>query len=247
MYPILFSIGNFNVYTHGVIAVLGIVAASTLIYKLASKRQLDREYFFDNTIFTILFGIIGARLSYFFLYRYQFSSFKEIINLWDGGLVSYGGFIVGGVGYVLLLLKQKQKISSWLDITALGFFLGLFIGRIGDLFAGEYNGIRSSFSIPWIGANNVVPVSFYEALLCLIIFIIFYNFKERKIFFDKPGLIASSSVMLYSFVRFILDFWRTEEQVLAGIAPGQITSLIIFVISFIFAIVILKRRTHGDR
>ena len=45
MYPILFEINGFNIYTHGVLAVVGIIAGSVLIYLIAKKEKMNTKYF----------------------------------------------------------------------------------------------------------------------------------------------------------------------------------------------------------
>ena len=137
MYPVLFQLGSLTFYTHGVFAVLGVILGAYVSYGIAKKSNLNAELFFDNIVFTVLFGIIGARLSYFVIYHSQFESWTKIFYIWEGGLVSYGGIIFGIATFILLLRKQKESVPKWLDVGAIGFFLGLAIGRIGEIFAGE--------------------------------------------------------------------------------------------------------------
>jgi len=244
MHPILFTIGNFNFYTHGLVAVLGIILAAFVTNLLAKKQKLDTEFFFDNIVFTTLFGIIGARITYFVIYRDQFSSWKQIIDLQDGGLVSYGGFILGGLCFWLLLRKQKQPVLKWFDLFSVGFFLGLSLGRIGDLFAGEYNGVYSERSLGFIGAYNIVPVSFYEAILCFCIFLAMLLLYRKRSKRFLTGELLFTSVSLYSFGRFILDFWRTESKVFLSLSIGQIVSMVIF---FISVILLIKVKREGRK
>lgn len=236
MHPILFTIGTFNFYTHGLVAVLGIILAALITYFLAKKQGLNTEFFFDNIVFTTLFGIIGARITYFFLYRDQFSSWKQIIDLQDGGLVSYGGFILGGLCFWLFLRKQNQPVIRWFDLFSIGFFLGLSLGRIGDLFAGEYNGVFSERSIAFIGAYNIVPVALYESILCLVIFLLMFILYKKRGKKLAAGILLLLSLFIYSAGRFILDFWRSEAKVLLSLSVGQIVSLIIFIVVTILLI-----------
>ena len=229
MYPILFSIGNLTVYTHGVVIVLGIILGAIIAYVSAKKENLNTEYFWDNIVYSVFFGIIGARLVYFIVYRSQFYSWKELFQIWNGGLVSYGGFFFGGVCLWLLLKYQKSNVARWFDFLAIGFFLGLSIGRIGEVFSGEYNGVYSHLSMPLIGVYNVVPVSLYEAILSLFIFGIIYILNNKASKKEFPGLVAIISVLLYSLGRFIIDWWRVEPKNVYGLSLGQLVSLILFI------------------
>lgn len=243
MHPVLFTIGDLAFYTHGLLAVAGIILGSFVAFYFANKKGLSTKLFFDNIVFTVLFGIIGARLTYFFLYREQFSSIKEVFYLWDGGLVSYGGFVLGSLTLLILLVKQNKPVKEWFDIISIGFFLGLFIGRIGDLFAGEFNGVHSDYSIKILEIYNVVPVSLYEAILCLCIFVTMlfvYSKKKNKLI---SGVLTLLSIVIYSLGRFILDFWRTESSIVLGLSIGQLFGLMLA----LFAIFLLFRLLSKER
>lgn len=240
MNNVLFKIGSIDFYTHGIIAVLGIALGMILAYRLAKKAGLDTALFYDRMIITILIGLVGARLTYFFLYREQFQGLGELFNLTDGGMVSYGGFILGGLVYWLLLRFQKENIAAWFDLTSIGFFLGLAVGRLGDFATGEYNGIFKVYRYPIVGELSAMPVSLMESLLCIVIFVISLRIfiKDNNLI---SGTIAISSIAIYSLIRFLIDFWRPEKDILLGVSPGQITSLVIFVLSAFFLFIIFKK------
>lgn len=234
MHPELFKIGGLTIYTHGVLAVLGIVFSSYLLSVLAKKEKLDTTVLFDNIVYAVLVGIIGARLTYFILYRDQFTSFAEIFYLWQGGMVSYGGFIPGFIAFVSLLKMQKADVASWLKISAIAFPAGLFWGRIGNLFAGEYFGISTASRLSLAGQ---IPVTLYEAILLVVITLSLYLFylkgsqKIGRYLFCLLGL-------SYTAGRFIIDFWRDENRILLNtFSIGQLTSLFLFIF---FAILTTK-------
>ncbi len=241
MHPILFKIGTLTFYTHGLLSVLGIVLGGFILYKLAQKEKLDTSLILDNIIYSVLAGIVGARLVYFFMYRYQFSSFSEIFYLWNGGMVSYGGFFLGAVAFVLLLKSQKQNITKWLDISLIAFSIGLFLGRIGNLMAGEYSG---RFSNSFLAINGVLPVTLFEGFLLVIIFsLLLFIYKKAKNL--KDGSLALLFLLLYGFGRFVIDFWRAEEVVFFNLGLGQLVSLLLGLGALV--IVILNKKRIGRR
>lgn len=242
MYPILFKIGGLTIYTHGVLAVFGIVLGSYILFKLAQKEKLNTAVLFDNIVYAVLIGIIGARLTYFFLYRDQFSNFLEILYLWRGGMVSYGGFIFGFATFIALIKAQKSDLHHWLKISAIAFPIGLFWGRIGNIFAGEYAGV---VTINKLNFDGSVPVTLYEAVLLAVIAFFLYliyvksNKGITKYLFFLFGL-------SYTAGRFIIDFWRDEDKIIFNLSIGQMTSLILFIFFLITAIYLLtqERRKH---
>lgn len=247
MHPILFQLGSLTFYTHGVLAVVGIIAGSILVYKLAKLLELNTDFFFDNIVYTALAGIIGARIAYFLIYSANFDSWTKIFYLWEGGLVSYGGFILGAIAFVLLLRSQKEPIMKWLDATSIGFFLGLFIGRIGDLFAGEYAGtLTNSKYLSVFSGNSQIAIPFFEAILCLIIFTIaifsYYKFYDQL----NSGILFLGTFFLYGLGRFIIDFGRDEKDLFLRLSLGQFVSLGVIIITFILLLRQYKKRSQYD-
>lgn len=237
MHPILFKVGSLTFYTHGVLAVVGIIVTCLTMYYFAGREKLDREFLFDNMIYTVLFGIIGARLTYFFLYRDQFSSLKEILYLQDGGMVSYGGFILGLLTFYLIYRADRKNLMRWLDILAIGFAFGLFFGRIGNIMAGEYAGriTSSRYAI-----SGIIPVTLYEGILVLLLGIIMkWKFLRKKS--SSSGQYFLGFLLFYGFGRFIIDYWRDEKVLFLAMNLGQIISLIIGIIALI---VLMRRRTN---
>jgi phosphatidylglycerol:prolipoprotein diacylglycerol transferase len=248
MHPILFKIGSLTFYSHGVFAVAGIIIGALFVFNLARRNNLSTEFLFDNIVFTVLLGIIGARLTYFILYPSSFDNWTKIFFLWEGGLVSYGGFILGGVTLTLLLRKQGQPVLQWLSLTSISFFLGLAIGRLGDIFAGEYAGISSNSRwLTILPGNSLVLVPFYEALLCLFIFVTLAIAYKK--YFDRlsDGTFFYLAFCLYVLGRFIIDFGRDERDILYHLSLGQIVSLIIFIVTLFFVVFRSKKRNQNGQ
>lgn len=247
MHPVLFEIGSLTFYTHGVFAVLGIVLGSFVIYKLAKEKKYKTEYLFDNLVFAVLWGIIGARLSYFIVYPQYLDNWTEVFFVWQGGLISYGGFILGLCAFIVLLSRQKESIGKWLDIGSVGFFVAVFIGRIGDIFAGEYAGKMTPSK--WLSIfpdNNLIAVPFFEALLCLLI-VGLLAIAYRK-FYDKLKYTRMflASFFLYGLGRFFIDFGREEKDIIVGLSLGQIVSLFLAFITLVLLILSRKERNQNE-
>lgn len=229
MYPILFKIGSLTFYTHGVLAVFGIVLGSAIINALAKQRNLDRTLLFDNVIWSVLVGIIGARLAYFLLYRNQFDSLVEIFYLQNGGMVSFGGFVPGVIALYLLLKAQKQPLARWFDIISIGFAAGLFWGRIGNLMAGEYAGKISTgrFTI-----DGLIPINLYEGIIVALIgLLLYWVYSKNKNM--VAGTVAWLFVLLYNLGRFVIDFWREERIAAFGLNLSQITCVILILVAVV--------------
>lgn len=240
MSKILFSIGSLHFYTHGVFLVLAVVISTIFIYILAAKNKLNRENLIDIISYTILAGIIGARITYYILYHDQFSSFWELFKIWEGGLVSWGGFIFAIIAFILTLRVYKMPVRKWLDILLTSALLGLALGRLGSFLSGEYAGIAGSGKLT---VSGVYPITLFEASWDFIVFLVLYFLYFTRSKNIREGQFAIYAVLAYSFGRFIIDFWRDEPDILWKFSFGQIFSALVFISLFIYLIVSsLKKR-----
>ncbi|MEK9156395.1 MAG: prolipoprotein diacylglyceryl transferase [Patescibacteria group bacterium] len=241
MIPILFSIGDLDFHTHGVFAVLGISLGTAATYYLA-RPKLSCTYLADNMIYALLIGIAGARLTYFLLYSDQFSSWKQLFYLWEGGLVSYGGFAAGGVAFFLLNRFLRQPALAWLDVLAVGWPLGLAIGRFGEFLAGENLGVVSAGPL---AIANRVPIHLFEAVWCGTIFLLLWFAYRQPGRHRQQGVISAASIALYASGRFIIDFWREDSNIVFNLSLGQVTSLTLLVFALGCLLFLARRKPEG--
>lgn len=244
MHPVLFTFGNTTFYTHGAMAALGVVCGIMVAYFLAPSKNRNRVV--DNLVLTAIFGIIGARLVYILVYSDQFPTIGSYFSLTGGGFVSYGGILFGAGALTLILKKQKEKILNWFDFTAPAFFLGLGVGRVGEILAGEYSGIETNSSI----AHGFLPISvfnapFFEAILCLLLF--FFGIKVYQQEKSISGFTVLLLFSIYSSTRFAIDFGRVESKILVGLSLGQFISLALFIFCAILLIRVKNHHKKGSK
>jgi len=238
----LFQIGSLTIYTYGFFVMLAVLSTSLMIYLLAQKANLQKTVIFDLVIYTLLFGIIGARITFYILYPDQFSSFWEIFKIWQGGLVSWGGFILGIAAAITVLKIYKENILKWLDILAISSLLGLAVGRLGSFLSGELAGLpyKGYFSI-----SGVHPVTLYESLILLFIFFIWLILYLKYYKTMTPGIYILGVVGTYSLSRFIIDFFRQESDVLASFSLGQLFSIVVLALSIVIFVIYIISKKKG--
>lgn len=124
------------VFGYGFFVFLGFVIACWLAARRARARGLPPERIVDLGIAMLLFGVLGGRLFWLVMFRDQVRSLYDVIALWEGGLVLYGG-VIGGVlaFFVFSRLFQLPRLQL-VDILAPAVILGVGIGRIGCLMNG---------------------------------------------------------------------------------------------------------------
>lgn len=244
--PILLTIGPLTVRWYGLCIALGIVGALWIITRIARQYGISKDTIYQTAVPIIFWAIIGARL-YYVLYAWEYYSthLGDIIKIWEGGLAIHGA-LIGGI-LTLIYIQKRYNISALLyaDMIVVGVALGQAIGRWGNYFNQELFGKPTDlpFGIPIAPAHRPAdflqyeyfhPTFLYESVLNLSIVALLYYLHRRRNkkvgFFAGEGRIALVYIILYSLVRFSMEFLRTDyspivfglrwAQVLSGILAG---------------------------
>lgn len=228
-YPILFHIGKLNFYTHGLLMVIGAILGGIILYKLAKKTGEKTDFIFDLVIYTLVGGLVGARLFYLILYYNQFNGLRDMLYIWNGGLVSYGGMIGGLVVAYIFVRAKKENIYTWFDLGAIGLFAGWALGRIGCFLANDSWG-NSSASFLSIGGR--LPVTLFESIWSLLIAMGGYCLlRSRDRLKLGQGIVFWAVLGGYAIGRFVIDVFRMEDVFLFGLKSGQISSILVIIIA----------------
>jgi len=241
MHPVLFDIKGFKIYTYGPIMALGFLLAFWLIYHLARRRGEDIEFYMDLYMWNIISGLLGAKLLYNIIeYREFIAHPIQMMNCRNGGLVWYGGVILGAAVVVWFSRRRGLPVLQVTDTLSAPLALGLAVGRWGCLMGGCCYG--KPCDLPWAmvypaGANPVAgipvhPSPIYESLASLLIAIIIYAALRKNV---RTGVATMLWFMLYPLARFLLEFLRGDEVrgfVFRGesvsVSTSQFIGLIIF-------------------
>jgi len=150
MYPRLFEIPLFHlkIGTFGPMMVLGFLAALFLMRRLARRANLDPAIITNAAFYSLIAGVIGARL---FFVLHHFEKFRrnllDIVATWQGGLEFLGGVIVATAILLLYLRFRKLPVRRCLDIIVIGLMMGLAFGRIGCFLNADCFGKPTN--LPW--------------------------------------------------------------------------------------------------
>lgn len=119
------------VFGYGFFVFLGFIAACWLAARRARQRNLPADRILDLGIAILLCGVVGGRVFWLIMFRDQVHSLYDVIALWEGGLVLYGGVIGGLVGFFLFSRLFNLPRLALVDVLAPAVILGVGIGRIG--------------------------------------------------------------------------------------------------------------------
>lgn len=254
--PILFSFNPLTIYYYGLFIVLGILAAIAIILILAKHQQIKQSLIIDLAFWLILWGIVGARLYHIFLeLPFYLNNPLNIFKIWNGGLAIHGAIIAGI--FVIYWFSKKHKLNFWQlsAIIAVSIPLAQAIGRWGNYFNQELFGKPTNlpWGIPIDQINKITqysnytyfhPTFLYESIGDLMIFIIliilyFILLKKQIINRQLPianyQLLVISYAILYSILRFFLEFLRIDTTpIIFNLRFPQFISLLIFFSAIIY-------------
>ncbi|MBM4103565.1 MAG: prolipoprotein diacylglyceryl transferase [Planctomycetes bacterium] len=143
MHPELFEIPfiHLTVKSYGMMMVVGFLAAVFVMGRIAKQSGCKPEQVTNAALYSLLVGILGARMFYVFHHRRQFiDNFFSVFAVWQGGLEFLGGVVLVIVFLVLYLRHKRQPTWEYMDILAIGLMIGLGFGRIGCLLNGCCHG-----------------------------------------------------------------------------------------------------------
>ncbi len=217
MHPILFTFGSFSLYTYGLFLALGFMAAVWFSKRNARFYDIKPDDISDLFFVVLVCGILGARLLYVVINFADFrSSPMDMVKIWNGGLVFFGGFMGAVAGSAVLLRIKKLPFFTTADAISPGVALGHAFGRLGCLFAGCCYGRQCDlpFAVKFTHPDSLAPLHIYlhptqvyMAASNLFLFFLLVWIQKHKRF---HGMVFLSYVMLYSVFRFIIEFFRGD-------------------------------------
>ena len=150
MYPTLYQFSsNAGIHSYGLMILLALLSAFVVSSKRARTIGVESDDLPAMYLLVAIFGILGARLFYFFFS--DTANFLEnpliFLKPGEGGLVFYGGAIGGVLSGVIYCYLQKIPVWKMADIGGPAIMLGLAIGRLGCFFAGCCHGAECDSSV----------------------------------------------------------------------------------------------------
>ena len=251
MYPTLIQIGSFKIHTYGTLIALGFLVAIVLASREAKRVGEDPEKLLDLAFYMIISAIVGSRLLYILLhYQYYRENPLEIIKVWNGGLVYFGGLVLALIVAIWYIQRNHLPLWKTCDIATPSIAIGQAIGRLGCFFAGCCYGkettlpLAITFNHPESLARLGVPLhptQLYSSLNAFFIFLILMMVKKSKVF---DGFLLWLYVLLYSLTRFFIEYLRGDPRgfVIEGLlSTSQFIGIILGMIS-IFMLFYLRAR-----
>ncbi|PEN14448.1 prolipoprotein diacylglyceryl transferase [Longibacter salinarum] len=233
--PVMFRLGSLAPRWYGLLFGIGFLLS---FYAMRSifLREGKPEHDVDTLLYWILGGtVIGARLGHVLFYDpgYYLTHPGQILQVWEGGLASHGGFI--GVLTALYLYARSrpgQPFLWLLDRIAMPAALTGGLIRLGNLFNSEILGTPTD--VPWAFIFELRdmtprhPAQLYESLSYFAICGILVWLYRRSDSSPRFGTLSGAFMVLVFGSRFMIEFVKAQQahfELGLSLTMGQLLSI----------------------
>lgn len=208
-------------------------------------KDIPQDNILDISFIMIIIGILSARIYYVLVdWQYFCRHPLEIPAIWNGGISIQGAILGCIIAFIYYAKKKNLEFFKYADLFVFGLVTGQILGRWGNFFNSEAFGTPtdifcklyipySSRPIEYKSFEYFHPTFLYESICSILIFIILYllltKLKNRR-----SGLIFYSYIILYSFVRILIESIRIDSVLnIFGIPIAQIMSALFILAAMI--------------
>ncbi len=216
---VAFELFGREIAWYGIIITLGMILACAYVIFRAKQNNISPDDIIDLALFTITFGVLGARLYYVLTSLDSYDSFWDVFKIWEGGLGIYGGIIAGLLTIFIFCRVKKFNFLLFADMISPAVMIGQMLGRYGNFMNAEAYGAETT--LPWrMGIRNTVagmpygetiyvhPTFFYESLWNFIGFVLINIIYKKKKF---DGQIFFMYFAWYGFGRMFIELLRSDS------------------------------------
>ena len=254
MYPELFHIGGFTVFSYGFFIMFGVFLAFLFFYLNRNEIKLNVDQISELFLWCFASVFLGGKVFYFFEKPiYYMGHIGEFFHNMGQGFVFYGSFIFTIPTIVWWFRKNKVPVAFGFDFLAIGGSLVHGFGKIGCFMAGCCHGIQCSSDVGFVFTNpksaanplNVplYPDQLWDAAAILLIFVFMMLYRKSKKFNGEIFLIYA---ILYGIIRFITENYRGDESrgyIIKGVLThSQLVAIVVVIVGFV--VYVNRMRNH---
>ncbi len=139
MMPVLFRIPILgkDVPGYGLMLMIGFLLAVAWAVRRATRSGANPDVVLNCGFISLVAGVVGCRIMYVIHYWPQFAQYQGVERIWriidltQGGLEFYGGFVLTLVSVTAYLYFWKHSLRWYFDIMAPSAAVGMALGRVG--------------------------------------------------------------------------------------------------------------------
>jgi len=232
MHPILVDFGTYDfpglgtthlfLPSYGAIFAAGALAAWWWFVARARRLDLPQEPVFNLAFYTLLAGLVGAKLTLIVVdLPYYLAHPADIVGTIRSAGVLMGGLLAGTAAFFLYARKQKLPLYELCDAIAAPLALAQGIGRLGCFAAGCCYGVGSDAwcAIRFTSAaahdqtgvplgTPLLPVQLIECAFDLALALLLTFAWRRRL--RPPGTVLWLYFVIYGTGRAVIEFWRGD-------------------------------------
>jgi phosphatidylglycerol:prolipoprotein diacylglycerol transferase len=228
MFPVIAEPFGFTISSFGVMVALGFIVATALTASSFEKAGLEREAAWNVLTWTIVGGLVGAKLwnvAEALAREPDASVLRLLVN--RAGLTWYGGMIGAVLCSAWGARRNSVPLKAGFDAAAAGAAIGQAIGRIGCFLVGDDYGKPSS--VPWAIAfplgqpptdEPVHPTMLYESGWLFLAGAWLWWRRGRSPFLFGEYLIAQG------LGRAVIEHWRENPPLLGPLTNAQVVAIL---------------------
>jgi len=255
MYPRLFQIGPFTVYSYGLMLGISFIIASLLLTSELKRKKLNPELGSTITLIALFGGVAGSKILFLIEEWQYFINDPLGMAFSPGGLTWYGGFILVAVLLLIFAKRKKVPFLTIADATSPGLLWAYGIARIGCHLSGDgdygfpttlpwgtnYSNGTFPPSLAFRGfpevtskfPNGIVPdttpchpTPVYEFIICSILFYLLWRNRKR---ITGTGRMFMWYLVAAGSERFFIEFFRINPRLFLGFSEAQMISALLIV------------------
>jgi phosphatidylglycerol:prolipoprotein diacylglycerol transferase len=222
-------LGPLDLQTFGICFALGFLVSGAVIGRRLHELGKPPDWAYELVFAALIGGLVGSRVDYL-IQNWDEVSGDLLSNVFSGsGLVWFGGVVGGALGVVLWARWRGWLGLEMLDTCAVPLAIGYAVGRVGCQLSGDGD-YGTASDLPWAMAypegtvpttEEVHPTPVYETVTMGLVAVVLWRLRDRF----APGLLFGLYLILAGAERFLVEFIRRNDSVVAGLTLAQLVSI----------------------
>lgn len=235
--PVMFDLGFIAPRWYGVLFASAFIVSYYIMKRIFVREKRPIQDLDTLSMYMMLATILGARAGHMFFYEPDvlLQNPLSFFAIWQGGLASHGGAIGIMTGLWLFARRHKGYAFPWLldRLAVVAAVSGMLI-RIGNLMNSEIIGRPTNVAWAfWFRRVDPAPIyrhptQIYEAILCLVLFVVLWVMYARGLADKVSGKLIGVFLTVLFMGRFLIEFLKERQVDFEATLPidmGQILSL----------------------
>ncbi len=196
--PYAFKIGPIGVHWYGIFMVMAILGGGYYLLERVRQWGEDPDRMSNVVLWTILWGVIGARFVFVMANDPQWiwTDPLQTLKIWQGGLAIDGALLFGLIAFWIQLRHRPILFNHIMDWVVPGIGLGIFMVRIGNIFDHQVLGHMTQLGFGrW-------PEQLWGSFIGVFLIVRYFWLEHKKA--PPPGYQFWSAMFYYAILRGVI-------------------------------------------